>query len=273
MTSSHRVPPLSPQSRPYDLIICDIDGCLSPEGTAPIHLDHLAKISAYNHEAVATANAPPITLCSGRPQPFGEAMCKILGIAQVPCVFENGAWLYRLDTNQYELDPSITDQHLADVQALSRWVSTEFGTPPGTAAERQRTVGVTQQPGKIASVSLYHPDTEYLRSLMPALAEQCRRAGWPIRVSMTWLYINLDLAHISKGTGLDRLLREAKIPKDRIAGIGDTMSDLPIRERSAYFACPANAHEDIKRLADYVSPLPEAAGVVDILTRLNTRVA
>jgi len=253
-------------SRRFDLVICDIDGCLSPEGNAPIDLDHLARISAYNRRAVLTGDAPPLTLCSGRPQPFGEALCKMLGIVSVPAVFENGAWLYRLDTNQYALDPAITPHHLAAVQELSRWVTQTLGVP---RAHCNGDPGVTQQPGKAASVSLYHPDTEYLRSLMPMLVERCRREGWPIRVSMTWLYINLDLEHVSKGSGLDRLLNATNIPTRRIAGIGDTMSDLPIRERSAFFACPANAHADIKQVADYVSPLPEAAGVLDILSRIN----
>lgn len=266
MTPSTRASSSPTARRRFDLVICDIDGCLSPEGNAPVNVDLLAQISAYNRDAIKTGQTAPLTLCSGRPQPFGEAMCKLLGIVGVPCVFENGAWLYRLDTNLYALDPSITSEHLAAVQALSRWVTSEYGSP---RAGKPGDPGVTQQPGKAASVSLYHPDTEYLRSLMRALAEQCRRAGWPIRVSMTWLYINLDLAHVSKGSGLDRLLRETNIPKDRIAGIGDTMSDLPIRERSAYFACPANAHDDIKNFADYVSPHAEAAGVLDALSRIN----
>lgn len=253
-------------SRPFDLVICDIDGCLSPEGSAPADVAHLSRLSAYNRLAVATGEAAPLSLCSGRPQPFGEAMCKLLGIEGVPCVFENGAWLYRLDTNAYSLDPTITREHLAAVRELSGWIAGAYGSP---RAGHSGDPGVTQQPGKAASVSLYHPDTAYLRSLMPALAQRCREAGWPIRVSMTWLYINLDLAHISKGTGLDRLLREIAIPKARLAGIGDTMSDLPIRERTAFFACPANAHDDIKARADYVSPHAEAAGVLDILGRLN----
>jgi hydroxymethylpyrimidine pyrophosphatase-like HAD family hydrolase len=148
------------------------------------------------------------------------------------------------------MDPAITSTHLDAVRDAAAFLRTEHGPH-----------GVSQQPGKAASISLYHKDPAYLRALAPRLAEEFARRGYPFRVSMTWLYINCDLEHISKATGLDRLL-------DHIGCIGDTAGDLPIRDRAAFFACPANASDDIKPRADYISDRPEAQGVVDILTRL-----
>jgi hydroxymethylpyrimidine pyrophosphatase-like HAD family hydrolase len=46
------------------------------------------------------------------------------------------------------------------------------------------------------------------------------------------------------------------------------MSDRPIAERVSYFACPSNAVEEIRAMAAYTSPYPEARGVADILARL-----
>ncbi|MGE3109910.1 MAG: HAD family hydrolase [Phycisphaerales bacterium] len=283
----------TPRSGSFDLIISDIDGCLSPEDNVPIDLAFIARVRDYNTRAASPAHdaPPPLTLCSGRPQPFAEAMCKLLDIRDVPCVCENGAWVYRLRDNRYDLDPAVTPEDLRAVRDLSDWVRREFGSP---RHDRGHAVGVTQQPGKFASVSLYHPDTAYLKSLMPTIERHVASAGWPIRVSATWLYINLDLRHVSKGTGLDRMLAMLRLhepplpssddsgsrPPDsaasrfshsRLAGIGDTTSDLPIRERCAFFACPANAHDQIKRLADYVSPFAEAEGVVDILRQIESR--
>lgn len=278
----------APSSRParaFDLVICDIDGCLSPESTAPMDLASLSLLAAYNRRARESGLTPPLTLCSGRPQPFAEAMCKILDIRGVPCVCENGAWLYTPDTNRYELDPAITREHLVAVRDLSDWVTRTLGV---VRRDLGHDVGVTQQPGKVASVSLYHPDTTYLKSLMPMIEQQVAHAGWPIRVSATWLYINLDLKHVSKGSGLDRMLRglragvggaaagsvdtdgAAAYSKERLAGIGDTTSDVPIRERCGFFACPANAQDEIKRAADYVSAFNEPRGVLDILERISS---
>src|SRR6185295_16216301 len=88
--------------RRFDLVICDIDGCLAPESTAPIDLASLARVAAYNRRAYETGEAPPLTLCSGRPQPFAEAMCRMIDVRQ-PCVCENGAWVYERSANRYEL--------------------------------------------------------------------------------------------------------------------------------------------------------------------------
>jgi hydroxymethylpyrimidine pyrophosphatase-like HAD family hydrolase len=85
---------------------------------------------------------------------------------------------------------------------------------------------------------------------------------------MTWFYINCDLRHVSKGTGLDRLSARLRIPRERLAGIGDTASDKCIAERVGFFACPSNAAAAIKEHAHYVAKGAEAVGVVEILERL-----
>lgn len=250
--------PLARTSHPrFDLIVSDIDGCLQPESNTAMDLESLSKIAAWNRDAVR-CGMPRLTLCSGRPQPFAEAMCKVIGNLSVPCVAENGVWLYHPGTNEYLMDPSITHEHLAAVREASAWLEREFGP-----------IGVSQQPGKTASISLYHPDTRVLREIRARVEERFAERGWPLRVSMTWLYINCDLRHVSKATGMRRLMEATGVPKERIAGIGDTMSDLAIRENCGYFACPANAVEEIKPRADMVAGLPEARGVLEILEAIR----
>lgn len=244
--------------RRFDAVICDIDGCLSPESSGPMEAGLLAEIAAWNLEAQATGDRPVVTLCSGRPQPFAEAMCRLIGNRSLPIVAENGVWLYRPDRNEYERDPAISVEHLRMVAEARGWVERELGPR-----------GVVMQPGKEASISLYHPDTEFLKSLEGPVRAALGANGWKFRVSMTWLYINCDLEHVSKGTGLDRLVKQAGLRKERLAGIGDTLGDVPIRDRVAWFGCPANADERLKGRADRVSALPEVAGVIDLLRSLR----
>jgi hydroxymethylpyrimidine pyrophosphatase-like HAD family hydrolase len=82
-------------------------------------------------------------------------------------------------------------------------------------------------------------------------------------------WVNCDLAHVSKATGLARFKARTGLVAERLAGIGDTTGDMAIREHVAFFACPANAQPELKRHADYVSPFAEVAGVLDILERLR----
>lgn len=246
--------------RTFDLIISDLDGCLAPEGAEAFDLDSLAQIAAHNRAAAEKrgGDRPLLTICTGRPQPFVEAFCRLLCNLSAPAIAENGVWMYHPGTNEYSMDPTITSAHITAVRDAAAWFHAALGPR-----------GVSQQPGKAASISLYHADTKFLLSLLPTIREEVARRGWPLRISNTWHYINCDLTHISKATGMERLIRATGLSRDRLAGIGDTPGDLPIRERVAFFACPANAHEEIERVADYVSPLAEARGVVEILKHLT----
>lgn len=248
--------------RRFDAIVCDIDGCLSPEHSGPMDAGALSKIAAYNLRAQESGDRPVLTLCSGRPQPFAEAMCRLIGNRTLPIVCENGVWLYDPVSNGYVMDPAITPEQLEMIAEATRWVRRVLGPR-----------GVTIQPGKAASISLYHADTAVLRGLTPEIERTFAEEGWGLRVSMTWLYINCDLAHVSKGSGVRRFCERTGFERERLAGIGDTTSDLAIRAGVAWFACPSNAQDELKEYADFVASKPEAEGVLEILARMQADTA
>lgn len=249
------------EQRRYDAVICDIDGCLGPETHGPLDSPRLAELAEYNRLAHELGDRPVVTLCSGRPLPYAEAMARLIGVRTLPVICEMGVWLWHADTNIFDRDPRITAEHIEAVHAAQAWLESEYGAsnPEGP---------VSQQPGKACSISLYHPDTAYLKSLEPELEAEFARRGWPFRVSSTWHWINCDLEHVSKATGIERFMTHTGLTGDRLAGIGDTMGDLAIREHVAFFACPANADDRLKPHADVVSDHDEIDGVLDILRSL-----
>src|SRR5512134_2563031 len=97
--------------RRFDAVISDIDGCLSPESSTPMNAAALAQIAEHNRLAQESGDRPVLTVCSGRPQPFAEAMCRLLANRTLPCVAENGVWMYSPADNRYEMDPAITPAH------------------------------------------------------------------------------------------------------------------------------------------------------------------
>ncbi len=242
----------------FDLVLCDIDGCLSPESHAPINIAGLTKVAEHNRCAVEERDRPIVTLCSGRPIAFVECLCRLIQNTLIPCIGENGVWLWRPADNSFECDPSITDEHLELIHEARKLLRLHY-----------QAAGVVQQPGKTASVALYHPDAAYLRSIVPSISGEFQKRNWPIRVSMTWFYINCDLQHVSKATAIERLITETGIERERTSGIGDTMGDRFIAERVAWFGCPANADAEIKKSATCVSPFREVEGVVDLLDQLT----
>lgn len=245
-------------SRTYDAVICDIDGCLGPESHAPLDADQLAVLARYNRAAIVQGDRPVVTLCSGRPQPYAEAICRLIGNSVLPCVAEMGVWLYDPRENRFLRDPAIQPAHLAAVQQATLWVEREL-VPRG----------VVIQPGKTASISLWHPRTDLLMSLKPALVERFAAEGWPLRVSNTVAWINCDLSHVSKATGIARLMSMTGLTPERTAGIGDTIGDMAIRDSVSFFACPSNADPDLKARADWVAGSEEILGVLEVLERLR----
>lgn len=241
---------------PFRAIISDIDGCLGPESHAPMNAAALAKIAAWN--IAAQQRGCSLTLCSGRPQPYAEAMSRLLANTTCPIICEMGVWLYDPRDNRFIMDPAITPRDLEVIDAATRYVRTELAPQ-----------GIIMQPGKAASISLWHPHTPTLMNKRDAIRERCQRESWNLRVSNTVAWINLELAHVSKGSGIDRLCAMMGFQRADLAGIGDTKGDMAIRDRVAWFACPSNAEPELKAKADYTSPHAEVEGVLDVLTHMQ----
>lgn len=252
-TSKH----FSPLRR-FDAVVCDIDGCLGPETHGAMDVEALARIAAHNRRAASARDVPTVTLCSGRPQPFAEAISRIIANQTLPVICEMGVWLYDPSVGTYTRDPAITQAHLAAVASATAWIEKHL-IP----------TGVVIQPGKVASISIWHPDLNHLMSLKPRLVELCATRGWPFRVSSSVNWVNLDLSIVSKATGTERFIRATGIPASRIVGIGDTIGDLAIARSVGYFAVPANVEDQLRPHAAYVSPVSEIEGVLDILRHVS----
>ncbi len=239
-------------------MFCDVDGCLMPEGQESSDLIALQHVAEYNRYAMQDEDRPVIVPCTGRPQPYAEAVCRLLGCSAIPAICEHGAWIYDFAAHRWSLSPTITNDDLRAVRELESWVRAELGPR-----------GCFLQLGKTASATVFHDDVSWLAAeVVPVLERLIASKGWPMRVSMTWTCINVDLAHVSKGRAISRLIQQFQLDPARLAGIGDTMGDLAIREQVAWFGCPANADDQLKGHADAVSPSSLANGVVEMLDQL-----
>lgn len=61
---------------------------------------------------------------------------------------------------------------------------------------------------------------------------------------------------------LEKYIDENHIKKENIAYIGDDLNDLPSMSLCGFVAVPADACSEIKKLADYISPIEGGKGVV-----------
>jgi hydroxymethylpyrimidine pyrophosphatase-like HAD family hydrolase len=103
MTCSTAGSSRAPSSVRFDIVISDIDGCMAPESAGPMNPLKLAHVAAYNLAAEQQRDRPVVTLCSGRPQPYGEALSRMIANVSVPIICEMGVWLYDPRDNAFLL--------------------------------------------------------------------------------------------------------------------------------------------------------------------------
>ena len=80
------------------IIFCDIDGCLNEGKNIPFDLGVLGEINALIPDL--SARGIGFTLCTGRPQPYAEAVAQLLG-SDLPLVCEGGAMVYVPERDEY----------------------------------------------------------------------------------------------------------------------------------------------------------------------------
>lgn len=69
-----------------------------------------------------------------------------------------------------------------------------------------------------------------------------------------------------KKTALEKILKENRLDFDEAAYIGDDVIDLPVMRACGLSACPQDAVSDVRKIADYISPLAGGRGAVrDVL--------
>jgi hydroxymethylpyrimidine pyrophosphatase-like HAD family hydrolase len=244
-------------------IITDIDGCISPEESIPWDLDAFFKLAKISREAAeGRGKIAPITLCSGRPQPYAEALLKILGV-WAPAICESGAVLYSLRDNRSRFGPGITEEKVLGLRAIRAFLETDL---------LPEFPELVYQFGKEAHLSVFCERPEVFPAVTTRIREFIKGNGGPdVVIAPSHYYLNISLTGIDKGSTLTALLKELGTDREHAAGIGDTEGDLPLRNAVGFFACPSNAKPMVKEAADYVSPYPDIRGFLDILERPELR--
>lgn len=212
-------------------------------------------IAQLNERARADPQQFAVTLCTGRQEPYVEALMQAID-AHMPAIYENGGGLYFPSGYRFLENPDITPQMRASLGKIRRVLLREI---VATGLGRF-------QPGKEVSLTLY-PARPALT--FEQLAELARRAlaekldGYSILASVSTVEILPQ--GIDKGAGVEWLSREIGIPLAQMGGIGDAPSDLSYLRKVGYSATTANAQDMVKGAVGYVSPYEDSLGTFDIL--------
>ena len=236
------------------LVVTDIDGCLGESEGVPFDLDVLRQIAGWNLRARSGEAVPAITLCSGRPAPYVDAMLQVIG-GYLPAVYENGAGLYFPQQYRFAWHPALPPD-AADILWRAR--------KRLDAAVVQAGIGHFQ-PGKERALTLLAAPGHTPADVGSACERALQELGLPLVVHVSLGTVGIWLKGVDKGAGLEWLAAETGIPLQQMAGVGDTEADLCFLRLCGFSAVPANAEGGVKARVDYASHYENGRGLVDII--------
>jgi len=223
------------------LFVVDLDGCISHPFVTP-DWEAINVIRDLNIASKHDPSIPPITICTGRPLPYAEAVAQWLCI-DLPFAFESGAGLYHTQKNELNWAPELTSERLLAIAELKHWAVTDIIPKyPGTVAEFT----------KRSDVGFIHPQIEMNHKIYHHVKPYVN-ANYPdFEVHDTDVSVNIILSDCNKGTGVGLLSEKIGIPLDQMAYIGDSSGDLPAMRRVKMSFAPSNARDVVKAYAQVI---------------------
>jgi hydroxymethylpyrimidine pyrophosphatase-like HAD family hydrolase len=247
--------------RPVRVFACDIDGVLAAVDHAAFDLERLARIAALHRASAHDPTVPAITLVTGRPHAFADAMSQLLDL-HLPVSFENGAGLATRKPYRAWLSPAVAAAR-ATLEAAER-----------VLAERR---DVFLQPGKMASFSVFPVEPSWpIDDLAFDLAAMLSRHELPLHVDPSTGCVNLLLPGIDKASGFADLLTEIQLDAGAVAGIGDAVGDVGWLRACGVAIAPSNAVAEVQAIAHVRMREPDVAAtlaVYEALIEANRRLA
>lgn len=228
------------------LFITDLDGCVSFPHQTP-DWEVLTKIRTLIEKSKTNKNIPPITICSGRPLPYVEAISQLLGMEQ-PMIFESGAGIYNMQTNEIFWSPDFTDELEKELHQIKKHFHTNYIEKiPGTISEFTKRM----------DAGLINPNTELILEMNSEIVPYIEENHPNFEVHHTEVSINVIYKKANKGHGIRRLADMLNLKLEEIAYIGDTGGDISALKIVGKSFAPANAIQAVKDIVDH--PLHEVA--------------
>ncbi len=220
------------------LFITDIDGCLTTPFETP-DWDKLSEIRRLNEQSAHDVAVPPLTICSGRPMPYVEAVAQWLGI-EIPVVFES-AGMYEFATNRVTFLPVFDDKAEEQIEDLKDWLQDEI---------IDRYSGMILEFTKRMDAGLIHLEKGVIEEVYPRIRDFVEEEYPRFEVHMTSVSINILVRGNNKGNGIQRLCREIGVDPSDAAYIGDSSGDIDGLKVVGHPFAPVNAADDAKEVAE-----------------------
>ena len=196
------------------LFVLDLDGCVTYPFQTP-HWESISKIREYNIRSRTDSTIPPLSICTGRPYAYAEAVAQWLDI-RLPIVFESGGGVYFPDAQSIEFSSAYYEKK-EKVEEVKAWISHIVETKyPDVLIEFT----------KKTDAGLVHSDESRIIEIFELACDHVHKNFPDFEVHRTEVSVNIILKTCSKGTGLQWLSRITHISLSEFAYIGDSSGDI-----------------------------------------------
>jgi HAD superfamily hydrolase (TIGR01484 family) len=225
-------------NRPVALFVLDLDGCTTEPFTTP-DWEAFTELRTLNRASLTDMSIPPLTLCTGRPQPYAEAIAQLLDI-RYPILFESGAGAYNPVNVTFTWSPLVVEHRLAHVRRVMHWMENEL---------TKKHSGSYMEFTKRTDAGIVHSDPALVPVIKAEIEAFIEKHALELDVHHTPISVDVLMRGINKGTGLEWISSWFGVELNRIAYIGDSSGDIEALKRVGYPYAPANASEKVKPLA------------------------
>ena len=253
--------PVERESKKIKLVVSDIEGCLNLNEHT-YDLEALSWMKAANQLAREDNPIPYITVCSGRQHAFVEAITQIIS-GTLPAIFENGCGLYFPTRRLYE--EYAWHPLLSQPEVLSQFTKVRQKITEEVIASNQ----ARRVPGKEMMLSLHPVPPLEVKEVYSIVTETVAKNQLVASITMSASAVDITPTGIDKAAGvrwlLDTLEATLSVKLANVAGVGDSVGDVPFLRIVGFSAAPANASEHVKSLVDYCSSWADGRGVADVI--------
>lgn len=266
----------------YKLLVIDIDGTL---------VANTSDISAENRAAVSEARRAGIHvgLCTGRSIVSCREMIDELGLQDNYHIFFDGALVTRVE-DQQPVHTEYLEPALVGALVEYAWqhdIDLQLSTPRRYFAERETWTTKTKREyfsidTTIGSLSGIWEREKVIRAdiVVREPGDQTKADGlrdcFEDRAQFTEghslkfpevKFVNVVAPGMSKGKALEALSSQLDITVGEVMAIGDWLNDIPMITCAGLGVAMGNAHDEVKKAADYVTLNVEEHGLAQAVRK------
>jgi len=223
-------------------LLTDIDGTIT-DSSRRLNTDAIIAIRSL------VDNGIEVVLASGNTACFMDALCKMVG-TKGTFIAENGG-VFRVGytgTLRIKGDQGICRKALEEVQVYYRALGKEL---------------------VLFSPTYRFADLAFARTVPVEEVKQILR-NHPVNVLDTGYAIHLQSLGIDKGTALEALAKEMNMASSDFLAIGDSLNDIQMLKKAGMRVTVANAHPDVKAVAEFVAEKEYGNGFVEVIEKYFT---